>query len=151
WARGTGAGAILLNPLHAIAFSTAAGDPVPPSPYSPSSRRFINPIYLRVEDTSTYRDADPSERAAAAAPKPSNTENVIDYDAVWQAKHAELKLLWTGHNERSTDAAVTRFATFNALVEKFGADWHRWPDGVKDSAADPREVAFHVWLQELCA
>src|SRR6185437_16329594 len=36
WAASTGAGAILLNPLHAVAFSHAAGDSVPASPYSPS-------------------------------------------------------------------------------------------------------------------
>ena len=40
-----GAGFILVNPLHAAA-PTA---PMEPSPYLPTSRRFVNPIYLRVE------------------------------------------------------------------------------------------------------
>jgi len=147
WAAGTGAGAILLNPLHAVAFSTAAGDPVPPSPYSPSSRRFINPIYLRVEETGAYQAADPAARAAVDALKPSNDSTVIDYDAVWRAKHAALKLLWTGQNGQQ-DEALTKFATFNALVERYGADWRQWPD---DVSADAGEVAFQAWLQELCA
>src|SRR5665811_2573737 len=37
---------VLVNPLH-------AGEPVAPmepSPYLPTSRRFVNPIYIRVED-----------------------------------------------------------------------------------------------------
>ncbi len=40
-----GAGFILVNPLHAAA-PTA---PMEPSPYLPTSRRFVNPMYLRVE------------------------------------------------------------------------------------------------------
>ena len=40
-----GAGFILVNPLHAAAPSP----PMEPSPYLPTSRRFVNPIYLRVE------------------------------------------------------------------------------------------------------
>ena len=45
-ARTHGAGFVLVNPLH-------AAEPVPPmepSPYLPTTRRFVNPIYLRVED-----------------------------------------------------------------------------------------------------
>ena len=44
-AAATGADYVLVNPLH-------AAEPVPPiepSPYLPTSRRFANPIYLRVE------------------------------------------------------------------------------------------------------
>ena len=45
-----GAGFVLVNPLH-------AADPVAPmvpSPYLPSSRRFVNPLYLRVEEVPEY-------------------------------------------------------------------------------------------------
>ena len=45
WAVGSGVGFVLTNPLHA-----PAPGPVPePSPYSPSSRCFFNPLYIRVE------------------------------------------------------------------------------------------------------
>ena len=40
-----GAGFVLVNPLHAA----APTPPMEPSPYLPTSRRFINPLYLRVE------------------------------------------------------------------------------------------------------
>src|SRR5262249_59969394 len=47
WSVGTlGAGAIVLNPLHA-ALPLVSQEP---SPYFPSSRRYRNPLYLRVED-----------------------------------------------------------------------------------------------------
>jgi 4-alpha-glucanotransferase len=148
WAAGLGAGAILLNPLHAVAFSSAAGDPVPPSPYSPSSRRFINPIYLRIEDTGAYRTADASTQAEVDALKPTNNTTVIDYDTVWRAKHTALKRLWNGQKAQDSEPALTTFATFNALVERHGADWRQWPDDVD---ADADEIAFQAWLQELCA
>ena len=46
WAGEHGAGFVLLNPLHA-----PATGPVPePSPYFPSSRCFLNPLYIRVEE-----------------------------------------------------------------------------------------------------
>ena len=40
-----GAGFVLVNPLHAA----APTQPMEPSPYLPTSRRFLNPIYMRVE------------------------------------------------------------------------------------------------------
>ncbi|HMC72551.1 MAG TPA: 4-alpha-glucanotransferase, partial [Mycobacteriales bacterium] len=53
WTAQEGGGLVLVNPLHATA-------PIPPlqdSPYYPASRRWTNPLYLRVEDTSEYADA----------------------------------------------------------------------------------------------
>mgnify|MGYP001218840194 CR=1 FL=1 len=52
-------GAVLLNPLHA----PGPTHPVQPSPYTPSSRRFANPLALRLEDIAAYRRADPATRA----------------------------------------------------------------------------------------
>ncbi|MBO0686206.1 MAG: 4-alpha-glucanotransferase, partial [Candidatus Dormibacteraeota bacterium] len=47
WSReDLGAGLLLLNPLHAPLPTL----PQEPSPYYPSSRRFRNPLYLRVEE-----------------------------------------------------------------------------------------------------
>src|SRR5581483_2165998 len=45
WASSLGASFVMLNPLHAA----VPGLPQEPSPYYPSSRRFMNPLYLRVE------------------------------------------------------------------------------------------------------
>src|SRR5262249_18358174 len=43
-----GADYVLVNPLHAAAPSGPT-TPMEPSPYLPTSRRFVNPLYLRVE------------------------------------------------------------------------------------------------------
>ena len=64
-----GAGAVLLNPLHA----PGPTHPVQPSPYTPSSRRFANPLALRIEDIAAYGRADPDTRAEVDALRVSAT------------------------------------------------------------------------------
>ncbi len=158
WSGGTGAGVVLLNPLHAV----TPVHPVAASPYSPSSRRFANPLYLRIETTDAYTRADPplweqvdALRAAAT------TGDLIDYDAVWRVKRAALELLWplAGPVDLDADPGVADFATYCALAERHGADWHAWPEELRrpDTAAVAAaraeladRVAFHAWLQQLC-
>jgi 4-alpha-glucanotransferase len=154
-AAGHGAGLILLNPLHAITPTL----PVPSSPYSPSSRRFANPLYLRVADTDEYRRADPALREQVDALRPAPAaDGLIDYTAVWQAKRAALQLLWplAGPVDLDTDPGLTDFATFCALAEEHGPDWSQWPAEFRrpDSPAVLQartgdRVAFHVWVQRL--
>ena len=55
-----GADYVLVNPLHAAEPLA----PLEPSPYLPSSRRFFNPIYLRVERIPEYAALPPHERDA---------------------------------------------------------------------------------------
>ena len=150
-----GAGLVLLNPLHAI----TPTPPVPASPYSPSSRRFANPLYLRVADTDAYRRAEPSLREQVDALRPAPAaDGLIDYTAVWQAKQAALELLWplAGEVDLTADPGLTDFATFCALAELHGPNWQQWPAELRrpDSPAvlaarTGDRVAFHVWLQQL--
>ncbi|MEV4534162.1 4-alpha-glucanotransferase [Asanoa sp. NPDC049518] len=143
WAAGTGAGLVLLNPLHAI----GPNHPVQASPYSPSSRRFANPLYIRVTDTAEYRDADAALKAKVDALRPEDTD-LIDYDAVWTAKRAALELLYPGPGPEAP-----AFATYCALAEEHGSDWRHWPAHLRDPAtatADPHRVGFYAWLQQLC-
>jgi len=151
-AQDTGAGALLLNPLHAV----APVRPVPASPYSPSSRRFVNPLYLRIENTAAYRKADPATKSTVDSLRPAPVTGLIDYDAVWDAKQQALELLWKTQKPK---ASRNDFATYCALAEKYGANWRTWPVELRrpDSAAVARErtaladrVAFHAWLQKLC-
>ena len=154
-ANSQGAGLILLNPLHAITPTL----PVPSSPYSPSSRRFANPLYLRVADTDVYRRADPALRAQVDALRPGATnDGLIDYSAVWQAKRAALQLLWPLADavDLAADPGLTDFAVFCALAEIHGPNWHAWPAELHrpDSPAVAKirgdeRVAFHIWVQQL--
>ncbi|MGX7828395.1 4-alpha-glucanotransferase [Actinokineospora sp. 24-640] len=150
-----GAGALLVSPVGAI----TPVDPVEPSPYSPSSRRFHNPLLLAVTETEAFRAASPGLRAEVLALRPDDTAELIDYDAVWHAKSRALALL-TPDDIPEPEGSLAEFATFCALAERHGRDWRRWPAGLRrpdspDVAAARREladrVAFHAWVQRECA
>jgi 4-alpha-glucanotransferase len=146
-----GGGAVLVNPLHAVTPTI----PVQPSPYSPSSRRFVNPLYLRVADISAYRRGDPALRAQVDALRVDATGQLIDYDAVWGAKRRALELLWRaeGAPQPVMSPGLRDFATFCALAERHGPRWSQWPNGLRHprtARAEPQRVAFHAWVQQQC-
>lgn len=163
-----GAGFILVNPLHAA----APVAPMEPSPYLPTSRRFVNPLYLRVEAVPEYaflRKRGPLRKARAELAARARRHDGIDRDAAWKVKRAALKLLYRVPRSAGRELAYTAFreragrslddfATWCALAEVHGADWHRWPPRfshpdnpeVADFAAQHAEaVDFHRWLQWL--
>ncbi|MGH3601228.1 MAG: 4-alpha-glucanotransferase, partial [Pseudonocardiaceae bacterium] len=152
WTASThGSGAVLVNPLHAVTPTC----PIQPSPYSPSSRRFINPLYLRITDIDSYQQGDPALRAAVDALWAGSDGERIDYDAVWQAKQAALELVWRAEGMPSPEmpSGLRDFATFCALAEHHGPRWSRWPTEQRHPAtasADPQRVAFHAWVQRRC-
>ncbi|TDP93927.1 4-alpha-glucanotransferase [Labedaea rhizosphaerae] len=147
-AEHSGAGVVLVNPVRAV----SPTHPVERSPYSPASRRFLNPLYLRITDTAAFGRADEATRAAVVALRPPSSE-LIDYDSVWAAKRSALELLWPFAERVDPAPDLRDFATFCALAEQHGPDWRSWPASEQDpaSASAPEErVAFHVWLQQEC-
>jgi 4-alpha-glucanotransferase len=169
-ARDLGAGFVLINPLH-------AAEPVPPvssSPYLPMSRRFISPLYLRIEDIPEYDALDERERghiAALARPLQgaSQEASLIDRDAVWSAKRTALKILhqvpmtaerragYEKYREQEGEA-LRDWATWCVLAEIHGPDWRQWPEQLRrpDSPAVAserdrlaREADFYAWIQWL--
>ncbi len=145
WSGTAGADVLLVNPLHAAAPTL----PVAASPYSPVSRRFAAPLYLRPQDTPEYARADPRTRGAVdelaeRARGAGRPGGLLDRDTVWRAKLAALELLFdvarddpaAALDATSTAAgsagdgpsdALTDFATWCALAERHGADWRAWP------------------------
>ena len=166
WSGGLGAGVLLVNPLHAPAPLV----PVEPSPYSPSSRRFRSPVYLRVTATPEYTAADAGLRARVDALRPDTPADRIDRDVVWAAVAQALELLYPGsrapERERALAAyqqeqgpGLTDFATWCALAERHGVPWHDWPEQLRnpqsEAVAEARaelsdRVRFYCWLQLLC-
>lgn len=150
-----GAGVLLVNPVQAV----APAHPVQRSPYSPASRRFANPLYLRVTETAAYAAADAATREQVLALAPEAEPELIDYDAVWDAKLEALERLWRFAERVEPDASLRDFATYCALAEELGADWRGWPEELRDPRGDgvarERErradrIAFHAWLQHEC-
>jgi 4-alpha-glucanotransferase len=156
-----GGGAVLLNPLHA----ETPVPPLNPSPYSPSSRRFRSPVYLRITDVPEHAAAPDDVRAAIADLRPGTDPERVLRDPAWTAKLAALELLWPLH--RADDLAAFRaqqgrpleeFAVFCVLAEQHGSPWQEWPqelrrpDGPAVAAAaeqSAERVAFWCWVQLL--
>ncbi|GGW65161.1 MULTISPECIES: 4-alpha-glucanotransferase [Streptomyces] len=147
WAgRALGAGFVQVNPLHAA----VPGAPTDPSPYRPSSRRFPDPVHLRIEDvpefayvTDPERLRELRERAARLRETVLGKGALIDRDAVWELKREALELIAAVPLGPGRRAAYCDFlaregqsledhATWCALAEVHGSDWHRWPQGLRD-------------------
>ncbi|HUD39048.1 MAG TPA: 4-alpha-glucanotransferase [Streptosporangiaceae bacterium] len=169
-ARDHGAGFILVNPLH-------AAEPLPPitdSPYLPMTKRYISPLYLRIEDVPEYQRLSRTQRqqvAQLAGPlrAAGRTPDLIDRDRVWTAKRTALELIRSAgldsdrqhefdRYQAAEGTALADWANWCALAEVHGPDWRRWPSEL----ADPRRAAkvvmagplaeraqFHAWLQWL--
>ncbi len=150
-----GAGVLLVNPVQAFMPS----HPLERSPYSPASRRFANPLYLRVTDAAIAAGVDGPTYDEIIALAPDRASQLIDYDAVWTAKLAALELLWPTINPPDVDEDLEAFAAFAALAELHGADWRQWPEELRDPSGEAvaaarstlsDRIAFHAWLQLLC-
>lgn len=151
-----GAGIVGLNPLHALFLD----DPRHRSPYSASSRLFLNPLYLDVEAVPDLSDCaaarellqDPHFQARLQSLRESER---VDYTGVAEAKRRVLECLHAHfrqrHAARSTPRArafqrfrefhgesVERFAIHSALREHFQAErpgassWTSWPAAYRD-------------------
>jgi 4-alpha-glucanotransferase len=162
WARSRGAGFVLVNPVGAVAPVT----PQQPSPYFPASRRFRNPIYLRVEDVPGADAAAVDIRELAAAGSALNRDRIIDRDRVWQLKRRALEAIWAAQPPlqefdrwyATQSDSLQQFATWCVLAEDFGARWRDWPAELRDrrpaALADVRDanrdrLRFNAWLQWL--
>jgi 4-alpha-glucanotransferase len=160
WSRQLGADVLLLNPLCAVAPEI----PQEASPYYPSSRRFRNPLYLRIEDIPGADDAAIDLSPLAAAAQSLNATRRIDRDQVFRLKMEALEKIWIRHAQESSfdrycqamGESLRGFACFCVLAERFGGDWRLWPSKYQrpDSPDVGRfvqeasqRVRFHQWLQ----
>ncbi|MFH9014058.1 4-alpha-glucanotransferase [Streptomyces sp. NPDC017943] len=164
WAgRSLGAGFIQVNPLHAA----VPGAPTDPSPYRPSSRRFPDPVHLRVEDVPEAAYVEDRERLRSLLEQGGRLRaavlekgELIDRDAVWELKREALHLLaevplGPGRRAAYSDflaeqgRALEDHATWCALAEVHGSDWHRWPTGLRDPRSAETERARNGLLDRV--
>jgi 4-alpha-glucanotransferase len=162
-AANAGAEFIGVNPLHALFFAC----PEFCSPYSPSSRRFLNPLHIALD--------------RLGVPTPPDLEAVhasefIDYEAVGRLKR---KALAERYRELGAAAfempaaksfkafvaergeALRLFALFETLSESMVAEgrtagWQGWPEVLQNPATPEVEtfarandglIRFHMWKQ----
>lgn len=150
-AAAAGAAGVGLNPLHVL-FHDDASDC---SPYWPSSRLFLNPLYIDLERVpeldQTERDRF-RDRIAQL-----NTLDIIDYGGVAKLKRAALWRTFEnfqGGGDAAREAAFTkyrddqgirlaRFCVFEALRRRLSGPWWEWPEEWR-KPTDERVQAFLV-------
>ncbi|MFC9818338.1 4-alpha-glucanotransferase [Streptomyces erythrochromogenes] len=146
WAGRThGAGFIQVNPLHA----SLPGTPTDPSPYRPSSRRFPDPVHLRIEDVPEYADcperealAELASRGAALRHEVLEKGALIDRDAVWALKRQALELLYAVPRTSEREADYRAFCAQGGASLDVHASWQ-----ASHMGEDPRaRTDFHRWL-----
>jgi 4-alpha-glucanotransferase len=127
-----GAAGVGLNPLHALPAGQA-------SPYSPSSRLFLNPLYIDVDavpEFSGLKACGLLDEVAAL-----RRAALIDYDKITAVKSKALVSAYRvfrrgSESRRRADfeafraergLMLTRFAAFEVLKQRFGGVWREWP------------------------
>ncbi|MCB2067253.1 MAG: 4-alpha-glucanotransferase [Erythrobacter sp.] len=151
-----GAQALAINPVHAL----FAGDGTAFSPYSPSSRRFLNGAM-----------ADPALAGLPPLPPGDDGGPLIDWGAAIPRHLAQLRATFAAlpdgerarlAAEQAGDAALHMHAVFDALdcaLRQPGQrGWHHWPARYRDPLSpavaqfareQADEVAFHGFVQWL--
>ncbi|HUB69797.1 MAG TPA: 4-alpha-glucanotransferase [Acidimicrobiales bacterium] len=166
WAGKQGAGFILLNPLHA----PAPGAVPEPSPYFPSSRCFLNPLYICVDEVPGAANLG-SVSALGEKARSLNSERLVDRERVWALKSQALEELFElsacdgdpVFNEyvRARGRVLDGYTSFCALAEQFGLPWQDWPEQYRrpesaavaafaGSAEGKARKRYYAWLQWLC-
>lgn len=157
-----GAAGIGLNPLHALIWD----QPGHASPYSPSSRLFLNPLYIDVEAIPKWM---PELSLVDEVARLRETD-LVDYEGVARIKHAALRHAYrnfreSARHERTADLdrfrdergeTLARFVAFEVLRRKFHGAWWEWPrewrrpssGAIADlRKSDADEFGFHEFLQ----
>lgn len=158
-----GAGMMLVNPL-------SAGTPIQPpqaSPYFPTSRRFLDPLWIHVRwvPGATDGKARRLDELAQAA-RELNSDRLIQRDKIFELKMQALDLLWRAFPGdeafdrfcKESGSDLNTFAIFCALAEKHQSGWHSWPAAYRHpgnaavaefAKANRDRVRFYQWLQWL--
>ncbi len=152
-----------LNPIHAL----YPANPESASPYSPSSRRWLNVIYIDVNAVDDFLISDEAQAWWKMPVTQQSLEAVrdaqwVDYATVTALKIAALRMAWKQFSKRTArDEQVQAFQTFvanggDSLYFQAAFDalhawqvkedemrwgWPVWPEGFRD-AHNPQVKAF---------
>jgi 4-alpha-glucanotransferase len=143
----SGGSAVATNPFHAL-FPRRPSDA---SPYSPSSRLFLNPIYIDIATIANSRN-NTGALASIAELSSLRESDLINYSTVWATKLRVLETLFDRFDERLAhdgpdDREMSKFRRFVSeagptlqyfaafsVLEELHSDshgrplpWHRWP------------------------
>jgi 4-alpha-glucanotransferase len=106
-----------LNPIHAL----YPANPESASPYSPSSRRWLNVIYIDVNAVEDFRNSEEAQAwwkmdTTRQALQRARDAEWVDYASVTALKMAALRMAWKGFARRDDE----QMAEFRAFVAREG-------------------------------
>jgi 4-alpha-glucanotransferase len=138
---------ITLNPLHALDMA----NPCHASPYSPSDRRRLNPLYIHIEAVAEYAGV----KSLLESPQWQQRKQavsqgeLIDYGAVHRLKYDAFYLLYEFFSGNTNTALSTRYQEFKYFNVSKGTDLSHFcaqeaKCGCENFIADP---LFYAYLQ----
>jgi len=121
WLAPRGAGFIGLNPLHAL----SPADPLRASPYSASSRHFLNILYIAVTQVPEYRECEAARLRVESSEFTARLAELrasplVDYARVADTKFEILELLFRHFNDRHLGLKTPRADEFRAFIAAAG-------------------------------
>ncbi len=153
WVGQHGGDFVGMSPMHAL---RNAGYDV--SPYSPITRLFRNPLYLRVDDVPEWRhDANARELSDALAFQDElaalRCADMLDYERLMRLRepvlvslHRTFVELEVQHGSprahdyaqfvKRQDPELTQYATFMAIAEAEGPDARHWPLELRNAESE---------------
>ncbi len=163
-AAASGAAAIGVNPLHALFID----HPEMASPYAPSSRLFLNPLYIAVEALDEFNGLDIGSLKVDI--NAARTSALVDYSRVAKLKLAILRIIYNRFLQFASPVRRADFEDFQAkqgdTLKRLGCyemlrrryapePWWRWPEPWKNPDAktinimhsDERDCGFYEFLQ----
>jgi (1->4)-alpha-D-glucan 1-alpha-D-glucosylmutase len=124
--RQFGADIIGLNPLHAL----FPHNPPHASPYSPSSRRFLNMLYIDVEAIPEFSECEAAQTTVAhpdfqARLQPLRKSESVDYTAVAAVKRPVLEQLYQYFRKHDIASNTDRSQAFKNFTQQHGDALYR--------------------------
>ncbi|WP_052813761.1 4-alpha-glucanotransferase [Shewanella sp. cp20] len=151
WLAGYGCDFIQLNPLHAL------GDPFNQeeayiSPYSPSDRRRLNPLYIHIEQVAEAEEIAPLRQTLALERERLNRDNWLDYPKLTRLKYRLFTALYQVFSRDVLGSGGAREQAFLKFVAQEGEALSRFCQFEADKAAAQGEALaadpqLHQYLQ----
>lgn len=146
-----GATTIGLNPLHAL----FPDQPQRCSPYSPSNRRFVNPLYLAIESMVDFAECISAREQVATPEFQAELQRLrlterVDYSGVAAVKYPLLQTLYRHFRERHLTRNSERAHAFRRYLTEQGDSLRR--QAVFETlnrwfrSLDPTVSGWHDWL-----
>lgn len=145
-----GADYILLNPLHAL----FDHEPNRASPYSPSDRLCINPLYIHIQDIEDFNNCADAQALAksdllSTQLKQQKSESYIDYELVFSLKYQIYYILFQyflEHHKLIKSHYYKQFINYkNGNDISSYCDWVCAQENLKANYKDPEFIAYLQW------